>query len=421
MRAAPQGVFEKLQFAIESARADGPAAEGRAWATLATAHTATGNALKAKEALAQAEARVHAAGLATDAAGKKEWLRLRGWIADSRGRIEAAGGSLGPAVDFLAEAAHLAAECGDRELRAGALLALAASNAQLGKVLDAAMQAEESEDLYVETGSHSGDIAARALADRLAAMILESDDLSGAADEDLDLERKEGKDPLRLGRRLRATAACFLATGDDEGFEDAYALLDEAGAAFRLAESRAGEASAIRSQGHCLGALGESGEATDAFLEAAAIYAEIDAMLPHARTMLEAGQAAREADDLRRAGECFEVAQRVFRDHEATFEEGYATEATGDLRLDQGKKKEARAMYEKALALYANSPGDIDDQRAGCLLSLGTVCRELEDFQEAEKRLREARAIYETAGEAEMLKECDEELRKAGKGRKGSE
>ena len=415
MSAAPLGLFETLRGAIESARAEGPAKEGRAWATLAIAYAAAGDPAKAHEALAESEARVHAAGKATDEAGKRDWLRLRGTIADARGRIESGEGALGRAVDSFAEAAHLASESGDRELRAGSLLALAASNAHLGKVLDAALQAEESEDLFVETGSPSGDVAARALADRLATSILQSDDLSAAADEDLAAERKEGKDPRRLGWRLRATAACFLATGEEEGFEDAYALLDEAAAAFRLAESRAGEASAIRSQGHCLGELGEAAEAADAFLEAAAIYAEIDAKMPQARAMLEAGNASSEADDVRRAGECFESAAAIFGEHAAAFQQGFAIESLADLRLAARKAAPARSLYEKALALYEGTGDKLDDQRAGCLLSLGTACREMGDLPAAEKRLGEARAIYERTGEVEMASECDRELRKVAR------
>lgn len=418
MTAERDSEIAALERKLEAARAQGPAAEGRAWTELARAHAAWDEPAKASEAIAQAEARLHPAGQATDEAGKREWLRLRGAIANARGRLEAHADAIGKAADAFEEAARFGSESGDRELRAEALLALAAANARLGKVLDGALQAEEAEDLFVESGAGTGDVAARAVADRLAAMIMGSDDLSAAADEDLEAERKEGKDPRRLGWRLRMNASCFLAGDDDEGFEDAYALLEDAGEAFRKAESRSGEARAIRSQGACLAALGETSEAAKAYLEAAAIYAELGAKLPQARAMLEAGHACRAAEETARAKDCYAEAAKIFREQEAVFEEGFVTEALADLSHECGETQEARALYEKALALYAGAGGDLDDQRAGCLLSLGTACREAGDRDEAEKRLGEARALYDKAGESEMVGECDRELRKVGKRKK---
>ncbi|KAF0244031.1 MAG: transcriptional activator domain containing [Planctomycetota bacterium] len=403
-----------LQRAVEAARARGPAAEGLALSTLSLAIAGEGEMARARETLAQAEARVHAAGEATDETGKRDWLRLRAAIANVRGRMEASEDAIGRAADSLAEAAHLASEAGDRELRAEALLILATVNSSLGKILDGALQAEEAEDLFVESGARTSDVAARATADRLAAMIAGSDELCAAADEDLEAERKDGKNPRRLGWRLRSAAVSFMTMDDEDGLESAYALLEEAGAAFRLAESFSGEARAIRSQGACLGALGEATEAADAYLEASAIYAELGAKLPQARAMMEAGHASRDAEDALRAAECYEGAAAIFREQESAFEEGFVTEASADLRRDQGKSAESRPLYEKALALYDGSGLELDDQRAGCLLSLGIACREAGDKEKAQQRLGEARAIYDRVGETEMVKECDRELRKAG-------
>lgn len=404
-----------LERRAESAKAQGPAAEGRAWAELARAHAAWDDISRANEAMAQAEARLHPAGQATDPEGKREWLRLRGAIANARGRLEAHAEAIGKAADAFEEAARLGTESGDRELRAEALLSLAAANARLGKVLDGALQAEEAEDLFVESGARTGDVAARAVADQLAATIMSSDDLSQAADEDLDAERKEGKDPRRLGWRLRMNASCFLAGDDEEGFEDAFALLEDAAAAFRKAESRSGEARAIRSQGACLAALGETSEAAASYLEAAAIYAELGANLPQARAMLEAGHASRAAEEIKRAEDCYAGAAKIFKEQEATFEEGFVTEALADLRLESEETEEARRLYEKALGLYGGAGGDLDDQRAGCLLSLGIACREAGDREEAAKRLSEARALFDKAGDTEMVADCDRELRKVAK------
>ncbi|MCC6739233.1 MAG: tetratricopeptide repeat protein [Planctomycetia bacterium] len=406
-----------LRKKVESARSQGPAAEGRAWTELARACAAWEDEAEARQALAEAEARVRAAGEATDAAGRRAWLALRGAIALVHGRFAGARDAAGAASDAFEEAAKLAAEADDRGLRAEALLSCAAANARLGKILDGALQAEEAEDLFVETGGRTGDVAARAVADRLEAMIMESDELSSAADEDLALERKEGKDPRRLGWRLRMNAGCFMA-GDEDGLEDALTLLEDAGKAFRTAESRPGEARAIRSQGACLVAMREPREAADAFLEAAAIYAEIGAALPQARTMLEAGHASRAGDDAARARECYEGAARIFGEREAWFEQGFVTEVLGDLFREGRDAPGAVSLFRQALALYDRAGGDLDDQRAGCLMSLGMACSAAGESAEAETRMAEARALFEKAGASDMVAACDRELKKLQKKRK---
>lgn len=414
MSAERDAELAELRRKVESARGQGPAAEGRAWTELARACAAWEDEAGAKQALAEAEARVHPAGQATDAEGRRAWLALRSAIALVQGRFAGARDAAGAASDAFEEAARLATEASDRELRAEALLSCAAANARLGKILDGALQAEEAEDLFVESGGRTGDVAARAVADRLEAMIMESDELSTAADEDLAAERKDGKDPRRLGWRLRMNAGCFMA-GDEDGLEDALALLEEAGKAFRAAESRPGEARAIRSQGACLVAMREPKEAADAFLEAAAIYAEIGAGLPQARTMLEAGHACRAGDDPARARECYEAAARIFGEREAWFEQGFVTEVLGDLCLHGRDARGAAALYRQALALYDRAGGDLDDQRAGCLMSLGMACAAAGEPAEAESRMADARALFEKAGSAEMVAACDRELKKARK------
>ncbi|MCE9582321.1 MAG: hypothetical protein K8T20_07495 [Planctomycetes bacterium] len=412
---------EELSLAegrVAASRAAGPASEGRELAALARVHVAGRQYEKAQAVLGEAEARLHPAGQATDAAGKRAWLVLRATIADARGRLESATGKTGHAADLFQESAHLAKEAGETALRADALLSLAVANAHLGKVLDAAILAEEAEDLFVESGSGTGDVASRAVADRMAAAIAENEDLSEAADEDLAEARLPGKDPRQLGWRLRSAAASFSAGDDDESVNEAIELLQDAGAAFREADSRSGEARAIRSEAACFARIGQLDEALEAFLEAAAIYAEINAPLPHGRALLEAGHAARAAEEVRKAEECYNEAAKLFATHGARFEEAFVTEARSDLRLESGKAAEARAGYEQAVGIYGELGASVDDQRAGCLMSLGLACREMGEMDEASKQLTIAQEMFEAMGEEEMVAECAKELKKTGKRKK---
>lgn len=403
---------------VASARSGGPASEGRELAGLARVHIAGRQYDKAHASLAEAEARLHPAGQATDAPGKRDWLLLRATIAEVRGRLESATGKTGHAADLFQESAHLAAEAGDKSLRAEALLSLAVANAHLGKVLDAAILAEEAEDLFVESGAGTGDVASRAIADRMAAAIAENEDLSEAADEDLAAAREKGKDPQQLGWRLRSAASSFAAGDDDDSVNEAIELLQDAGAAFREAESRSGEARAIRSEAACFARIGQLDEALEAFLESAAIYAEIGAPLPNGRALLEAGHAARASENSLKAEDCYSEAAKLFAAHGARFEEAFVTEARSDLRLDSGKAAEARKGYEQAIAIYEELGASVDDQRAGCLMSLGLAHRELGEMEEATKRLTAAKEMFAAMGEKEMVSECEAEIRKSGRKKK---
>ena len=157
----------------------------------------------------------------------------------------------------------------------------------------------------------------------------------------------------------------------------------------------------LDNRGAVMLSLGRGNEALAAHEAAAAVFAEAELTLSHAKALCNIGEANRQLANYRPSLAAFEQARRLYGSLDARADKSLLMLDTANAYLDLNLYPEALAAYQKADALLRDA-GMVHD-RARALWGMGVALIARSELGEAEETLAEAAELFAAADNAPLL------------------
>ena len=191
---------------------------------------------------------------------------------------------------------------------------------------------------------------------------------------------------------------CYELMGRYEEALEAFAIAEELLATLGMTE-RLSEV--ISNRGLVLLRLGRGSEALAAHETAAEILAQAGLALRHAQAVSNIGETHLQLSNYARSLKEFETARRLLASTDALVDKHFVLRKTADAYLALNLHSEALATYREAEVLLRGT-GMAHDQ-AQALWGMGSVLVAHSEFEQAERALDEAAALFEEAGNVPLL------------------